>query len=139
VHVVSDTVGSCGQYPWHVPIIGSVAMVTCWREEGAGSVAIARSVLDSTASPVKRFRWSLFCVFSTRGHCIFGIFSALACGKAFVLLFPCDLLVRKPRFHERPAVRSDSFMVASPTGAYVGGAEAAVDVYGKFSTGFRFL
>jgi len=35
---------------------------------------------------------------------------------------PFDLLVRKLHFHERLAKRLDSFMVALPTGAYIGGA-----------------
>jgi len=54
-----------------------------------------------------------------------------------VPVFPFDLLWKKPRFHERPAGRAGSFMVASPTRAYVEGVLVAVEVYGKFATSFR--
>jgi len=67
-----------------------------------------------------------------RGQWIFKILSSLTCGSAFVTCFPFNFGVRKPHFHEGPAVRSDSFMVALPTRAYVEGVYVIIEVYRKF-------
>jgi len=112
---------SCWHSHWHVLLVRAVAVVTFRREDGARLVAIARLVQDSTTSLVDTFRWSLVCVFSMRGQWIFKILSSLTCGSAFVTCFPFNFGVRKPHFHEGPAVRLDSFMVALPTRAYVEG------------------
>jgi len=54
--------------------------------------------------------------FYMRGQWIFEILSSLTCDRAFVACFPFNFGVRKPCFHERLAIRLDSFMVALPTG-----------------------
>ncbi len=89
-HVLIFASKLCWHGCWHVLLVGLVAVVMLRREDGAGLVAIARLVQDSTVCPIHTFYWSLVCVFPMRGQWIFRILSSLTCGRACVACFPCN-------------------------------------------------
>jgi len=103
-----------------VVLVKTVAGVAFRGVGEAGSEPIAREVLPRTASPVGKFRWDLSSLFSTKGQWIFDFFAAWSFGRALRSYSPFDWLAKKPRFHEKPVESLGSFMVASPTRAYVG-------------------
>jgi len=70
------------------------------------------------------------------GHFCFKFLDAFSFGRALCSYSPFDWLAKKLHFQEK-LVKSLGFsMVTLPTRAYVGGAFAAVESYGKFWYGF---
>jgi len=108
------------------------------REKGAGLVDVAGLVWGGTTSPVGKFNWDSFCVFSKQRHCFSWVLVSMACGRACLfVLFPLWFICEEALLPWKTGIRLGSFMVTLPTRAYIGGEISVIEVYGKFSTGFR--